>query len=236
MRSFGEYAQPRPRAPIRLWLLVAGEDHPRACTGRRLVHLGRAIRSRGSTPPPVYGRARPVRPDPALRGRPRGRGGAGSSPSIAPGTASRAGESPRGRRAASEGTGRSPPSVPDRHQPPAFRPTGRAQHGRGARGRPLRSRWTDAAAALLRGVRGRGGLLRDQPGAPRPIRARTTRCDTIGGARAVRRRLNARHLGTAVRGSDPVPWDRQSVDRQIATDRTATASGSIADDHSAVLA
>ncbi|MFZ0892459.1 MAG: DUF367 domain-containing protein [Thermoplasmata archaeon] len=40
MRSSASTNSPRPDAPIRLYLLVAGEDHPKACTGRRLIHRG----------------------------------------------------------------------------------------------------------------------------------------------------------------------------------------------------
>jgi pre-rRNA-processing protein TSR3 len=42
MRSSGSTPSLPPRAPIRLLILLAGEDHPKACTGRRLVRGGRA--------------------------------------------------------------------------------------------------------------------------------------------------------------------------------------------------
>jgi pre-rRNA-processing protein TSR3 len=37
MRSSGSTPSPRSSRPVPLWLLVAGEDHPKACTGRRLL-------------------------------------------------------------------------------------------------------------------------------------------------------------------------------------------------------
>jgi rRNA small subunit aminocarboxypropyltransferase len=37
MRSSGSTNNPRRDRPISLWLLVAGEDHPKICTGRRLL-------------------------------------------------------------------------------------------------------------------------------------------------------------------------------------------------------
>lgn len=37
MRSSGSTTSRSPDRPIPLWLLVAGEDHPKACTGRRLL-------------------------------------------------------------------------------------------------------------------------------------------------------------------------------------------------------
>jgi len=46
MRSSGSTRSPSPRAPIRLLLLLAGEDHPKACTGRRLLRRG-AVRPVG---------------------------------------------------------------------------------------------------------------------------------------------------------------------------------------------
>src|SRR5208282_2504819 len=73
MRSFGSTRSPRPSGSIRLWLVFAGEDHPRACTGRRLVSHGfaRAIRSAEEmrsraivldphSPVPLSGADRPV--------------------------------------------------------------------------------------------------------------------------------------------------------------------------------
>jgi len=40
MRSSGSTRTPSRRRGIPLLLLVAGEDHPKACTGRRLLHRG----------------------------------------------------------------------------------------------------------------------------------------------------------------------------------------------------
>jgi pre-rRNA-processing protein TSR3 len=37
MRSSGSTPSPPGDRPVALWLLVAGEDHPKACTGRRLL-------------------------------------------------------------------------------------------------------------------------------------------------------------------------------------------------------
>jgi len=56
MRSSGSTRSPRPDAPVRLYIVLAGEDHPKACTGRRLLHRGlaREVRSAlGLSPPPV---------------------------------------------------------------------------------------------------------------------------------------------------------------------------------------
>jgi len=39
MGSSGNTPSPRARAPIPRWVQIVGDDHPRACTGRRLVHL-----------------------------------------------------------------------------------------------------------------------------------------------------------------------------------------------------
>lgn len=47
MRSLESTPSRSRKAPIRLLLHLAGEDHPKACTGRRLVHLGRATRIPG---------------------------------------------------------------------------------------------------------------------------------------------------------------------------------------------
>ncbi|MGI0071403.1 MAG: ribosome biogenesis domain-containing protein [Thermoplasmata archaeon] len=56
MRS-SESTRSRSRnPPVRLYLLLAGEDHPKACTGRRLLHRGlaREVRRRqGIHPPPL---------------------------------------------------------------------------------------------------------------------------------------------------------------------------------------
>jgi pre-rRNA-processing protein TSR3 len=49
MRSSGSTRSRSPDRPIPLLLLVVGEDHPKACTGRRLVHRG-AVRSVGRVP------------------------------------------------------------------------------------------------------------------------------------------------------------------------------------------
>ncbi len=40
MRSSGSTRSPSPEPPIPLYLWIAGEDHPRACTGRRLTAAG----------------------------------------------------------------------------------------------------------------------------------------------------------------------------------------------------
>jgi pre-rRNA-processing protein TSR3 len=40
MRSSGSTRSPRRDGSIRLWLVVTGEDHSRACTGRRLIARG----------------------------------------------------------------------------------------------------------------------------------------------------------------------------------------------------
>jgi len=55
MRSSGSTRNPRADAPIRLYLTLAGEDHPRACTGRRLLERGLAQRlpSAGTPNPPI---------------------------------------------------------------------------------------------------------------------------------------------------------------------------------------
>jgi pre-rRNA-processing protein TSR3 len=56
MRSSGSTPNRRPRPPVRLYLVLAGEDHPKACTGRRLLQRGlaRKVRSAdGVSPPPV---------------------------------------------------------------------------------------------------------------------------------------------------------------------------------------
>ena len=42
MPSSGSTRNPRASPPVRLFVLVAGEDHPKACTGRRLLHRGLA--------------------------------------------------------------------------------------------------------------------------------------------------------------------------------------------------
>jgi pre-rRNA-processing protein TSR3 len=42
LRSSEDTPSPSPRPAIPLLLLLAGEDHPKACTGRRLLHRGLA--------------------------------------------------------------------------------------------------------------------------------------------------------------------------------------------------
>jgi pre-rRNA-processing protein TSR3 len=41
MRSSGSTPNRPPRGPLRLFVVLAGEDHPKACTGRRLLRWGR---------------------------------------------------------------------------------------------------------------------------------------------------------------------------------------------------
>ena len=56
MRSSGSTRNRRPSRPVRLFIVLAGEDHPKACTGRRLLHRGlaRAARSaEGLSPSPI---------------------------------------------------------------------------------------------------------------------------------------------------------------------------------------
>jgi len=56
MRSSGNTPSPRRETAPRLWIVLAGEDHPKACTGRRLLRWGRAVRvprESGRSPPPV---------------------------------------------------------------------------------------------------------------------------------------------------------------------------------------
>lgn len=43
MRSSGSTRPPSRRAKVALWLAVAGEDHPKACTGRRLLRRRLAL-------------------------------------------------------------------------------------------------------------------------------------------------------------------------------------------------
>lgn len=51
MRSYGTTHTPRRPARVPLWLIVRGDDHPKACTGRRLVRLGTVRRfPRAGTP------------------------------------------------------------------------------------------------------------------------------------------------------------------------------------------
>jgi len=44
MRSSGSTRNPRADAALRLLVVLAAEDHPKACTGRRLLQWGRAVR------------------------------------------------------------------------------------------------------------------------------------------------------------------------------------------------
>jgi pre-rRNA-processing protein TSR3 len=56
MRSSGSTRNPRPNSPVPLYIVLAGEDHPKACTGRRLLHRGLARsvpRVRGIVPTPI---------------------------------------------------------------------------------------------------------------------------------------------------------------------------------------
>jgi pre-rRNA-processing protein TSR3 len=56
MRSSGSTHKPRRNLPARLYIILAGEDHPKLCTGRRLIHRGLArqvARVEGIVPPPV---------------------------------------------------------------------------------------------------------------------------------------------------------------------------------------
>lgn len=50
MRSSTSTRSRSPDGPLPLRLLVVGEDHPKACTGRRLLHLGLASALRPSGP------------------------------------------------------------------------------------------------------------------------------------------------------------------------------------------
>jgi len=53
MQSSGSTRSRRRSGPLRLWVVLAGEDHPKACTGRRLLHRGRvALATRGSSDGP----------------------------------------------------------------------------------------------------------------------------------------------------------------------------------------
>lgn len=56
MRSSGSTPSPPRSAPIRLYVVLAEEDHPKACTGRRLLRWGRVRRVPGegaNAPAPV---------------------------------------------------------------------------------------------------------------------------------------------------------------------------------------
>jgi pre-rRNA-processing protein TSR3 len=68
MRSFGSTRSPRGKPPIRRFLRVIGNDHPKACTGRRLLQRGLAEAVMGSTvpaEPPVV--LDPYAPEPLSR-------------------------------------------------------------------------------------------------------------------------------------------------------------------------
>ncbi|MCI4358645.1 MAG: DUF367 domain-containing protein [Thermoplasmata archaeon] len=51
MRSSGSTPSPPAEGALRLYLILAGEDHPKACTGRWLVRTGR-VRDLRRRPPP----------------------------------------------------------------------------------------------------------------------------------------------------------------------------------------
>lgn len=56
MRSSASTRNPPPRSALRLLIVLAGEDHPRACTGRRLLRWGRVervTREDAGSPTPV---------------------------------------------------------------------------------------------------------------------------------------------------------------------------------------
>jgi pre-rRNA-processing protein TSR3 len=56
MRSSGSTRNRPPSPSVRLYLVLAGEDHPKACTGRRLLHRGLAREVRrveGIAPAPI---------------------------------------------------------------------------------------------------------------------------------------------------------------------------------------
>ncbi|MGD0250000.1 MAG: DUF367 domain-containing protein [Thermoplasmata archaeon] len=56
MRSSGSTPNRRRKGALRLFVVLAGEDHPKACTGRRLLRWGRVIpvlREDARFPPPV---------------------------------------------------------------------------------------------------------------------------------------------------------------------------------------
>jgi pre-rRNA-processing protein TSR3 len=55
MRSSGSTRNPPRETPVRLFIVLAGEDHPKACTGRRLLRRGLATE-------PAHARARSGRP------------------------------------------------------------------------------------------------------------------------------------------------------------------------------
>jgi pre-rRNA-processing protein TSR3 len=56
MRSSGSTRKHPPDAALRLLIVLAGEDHPKACTGRRLLRWGRVVRvasEHASSPAPI---------------------------------------------------------------------------------------------------------------------------------------------------------------------------------------
>jgi len=56
MRSSGSTRKPPPKSALRLFVVLAGEDHPKACTGRRLLRWRRVVRlprEDASSPSPV---------------------------------------------------------------------------------------------------------------------------------------------------------------------------------------
>ena len=56
MRSSGSTRSPRHNPSVRLYIILAGEDHPKLCTGRRLLHRGLAREVRrveGISPAPI---------------------------------------------------------------------------------------------------------------------------------------------------------------------------------------
>jgi pre-rRNA-processing protein TSR3 len=53
MRSSGSTPSPPGSGPIRLYLFLAREDHPKACTGRYLLHRGLVRELRGPPTRPV---------------------------------------------------------------------------------------------------------------------------------------------------------------------------------------
>jgi pre-rRNA-processing protein TSR3 len=60
MRSSGSTRSPPPETSVRLFIALAGEDHPKACTGRRLLARGLAHPAR----PRSERRGRPITLDP----------------------------------------------------------------------------------------------------------------------------------------------------------------------------
>jgi len=60
MRSSGSTRNPPRNSALRLLVVLAGEDHPKACTGRRLLRWGRVVR----VPREIVGPPTPVVLDP----------------------------------------------------------------------------------------------------------------------------------------------------------------------------